>query len=216
MKQHDRGFVFDTLPFQPFVAIPRTLKFLYYVLITGAFCANILVVAQTTIISVLGSSLALRGPDGSMMTATDGLYHERATVFRAFGYGLVLTVGSVVMVVWLHLHWEASLICCAVSVFTIMRMRATYYRIVKKFDFDESRTVDFKDIFDGPAAIHAVSMSMWRDMGMADRGGKLPNGVKGSFDIETDKSRGSNRIAEEEDEALFRRQRSTKYALETV
>ena len=51
-----------------FVMVPRTLKFLYYVSITSAFCANILVVAQTTILSVFGASLALRGPDGSMVT----------------------------------------------------------------------------------------------------------------------------------------------------
>jgi uncharacterized membrane protein len=115
-----------------------------------------LVVAQTTILSVLGASLALRGPDGSMMTATDGLYHERAMVFRNFGYGLVLTIGAVVLCVWLHLHWEASLVCCTISIMTMLRMKNTYYRVVKKFDFDESMTVDFNDIFDGPAAIQAV------------------------------------------------------------
>ena len=199
--------------------IPRTLKFLYYVLITSAFCANILVVAQTTILSVLGASLALRGPDGSMMTATDGLYHERAIVFRAFGYGLVLTIGSVVMCVWLHLHWEASLVCCAISVFTINKMRTTYYRIVKKFDFDESMTVDFQDIFDGPAAIQAVPMSMWRGLGMMGGKGGVGNGAsKGSFDRESDRrKRGmTNGNGEEEEEALYRRQRNPHHVLETV
>lgn len=189
-----------------YIMIPRTLKFIYYVLITSAFCANILVVAQTTILSVLGASLALRGPDGSMMTATDGLYDERSIVFKCFGHGLVLTIGSVVMVVWLHLHWEASVVCCAISVWTIMKMRATYYRIVKKFDFDESLTVDFKDIFDGPAAIHAVPM--WRGAG-----GKGMNGAKGSFDLENDKRKNSDLTEEDNDASCFRRQR---YALETV
>ena len=181
--------------------IPRLMKFIYYVLITSAFCANILVVAQTTILSVLGASLALRGPDGSMMTATDGLYHERAIVFRAFGYGLVLTIGSVVMVVWLHLHWEASLVCCAIAVFTIHRMRSTYYRIVKKFDFDESLTVDFNDIFEGPAAITAIPMSMWRGM----QGLPIPvikTKKSNTFDDEDDGK------VNEEDENLIRRQRS--------
>ena len=46
--------------------------------------------------------------------------------------------------------------CCSIAVSTMIRMRGTYYRIVKKFDFDESLTVDFQDIFDGPAAIKAV------------------------------------------------------------
>ena len=34
----------------PFIVIPRILKFVYYVCITSAFCANILVVSQTTIL----------------------------------------------------------------------------------------------------------------------------------------------------------------------
>jgi len=215
----------------PIAMIPRTMKFIYYVLITSAFCANILVVAQTTIVSVLASSLALRGPDGSMMTATDGLYAERTIIFRAFGYGLVLTIGSVVMCVWLHLHWEASLICCGISVCTLMSMRNTYYRIVKKFDFDESLTVDFKDIFEGPAAIQAIPMSMWRGLNgvtsaLKGKRGTM-NGIngagKGSFDTEhemNERSKSMGNLAEEEYEDLVRRQtrspQRSQMVLETV
>lgn len=204
--------------------IPRVLKFVYYVLITSAFCANILVVSQTTILSVLGASLALRGPDGSMMTATDGLFHERALVFRPFGYGLILTISSVVMCVWLHLHWEASVVCCTISLYTICKMRSTYHRIVKKFDFDESMTVDFNDIFDGPAAIHAMPLSVWRGMsGMAagvspaSMGAQLfNNGAKDSFDYESAKRKESDRdVDENEDDSLARRNRRT-HALEMV
>jgi type IV secretory pathway VirB6-like protein len=190
------------------------LKFIFYVLITSAFCSNIFVVAQTTILSVLGASLALRGPDGSMMTATDGLYHERVSVFKAFGRGLVFTMGSVVLAVWLHLHWEASVICCSIAVFTMSKMREAYYRIVKKFDFDESMTVDFRDIFDGPAAIHAVPRSMWR-LGMATVGGNGLNS-KDSFDP-NDRRRGSSHVKDEEDDSLIRRQRlKSNHTLEMV
>ena len=71
-------------------------------------------------------------PFDTALLATDGLYHERNMVFRVFGYGLVLTIGSVVMVVWLHLHWEASLVCCLISLYTIMMMKQTHTRLVKK------------------------------------------------------------------------------------
>lgn len=136
-----------------YVMFPRMLKFLYYVSITSAFCANILVVSQTTIVSVLGSSLALRGPDGSMVVATDGMYDERGYVFKTFGLGLGLTLWSVVMCVWLHLHFESSLVCFVIALCTIRAMRNSYKRIFDKFDFDDSMTVDFTDIFDGPASI---------------------------------------------------------------
>uniref|UniRef100_A0A7S2XNM4 Uncharacterized protein n=1 Tax=Attheya septentrionalis TaxID=420275 RepID=A0A7S2XNM4_9STRA len=135
----------------------RALKFFYYVFITVAFCCNILVVSQTTLLSVMGAGLALRGPDGSMMTATDGLYEERKSVFAAFAYGLATTVASVVLCVWLILSWEAALVCMSISIYTGYIIYANYKRIAQRFDFDESQTVTFHDIFDGPAAIRGVS-----------------------------------------------------------
>lgn len=137
--------------------IGRTLKFLYYITITCAFCANMLVVSQTTVLSVLGAGMALRGPDGSMMTATDGLYEERTSVFVVFGAGLACTLGSVVLCVWVMLSWEAALICMLITLITCRKVYQNYERVRKRFDFDESETVDFRDIFEGAANIHTYS-----------------------------------------------------------
>lgn len=137
--------------------LARILKFLYYIMIVSAFCSNMMVVAHTTALSVLGAGMALRGPDGSMMTATDGLYEERKTVFSVFGIGLACTVGSVVLCVWLILHWEAALVCMSVTVYTCCKIYRNYQRVLNRFDFDESQTVDFHDIFNGPAAIRVMS-----------------------------------------------------------
>ena len=145
--------------------IPRTLKFIYYCLITTAFCCNLLVVAQTTLLSVLGTALALRGPDGSMIWATDGLYHERKSIFCAFGVGLATTIGSVLVIVWLILSPEASVVCMSITIFTCLRLYKSYLRIVSSFEFDESETVDFSDIFEsGPAAISAIPVRIPRSM----------------------------------------------------
>ena len=132
----------------------RCLKFFYYITIVSAFCANMLVVSQTTVLSVLGAGLALRGPDGSMMTATDGLYEERTSVFAVFGIGLACTFGSVLLCVWLILHWEAALVCMGITLITCRKVYMNYRRVCTRFDYDESETVDFKDIFDGAANIH--------------------------------------------------------------
>lgn len=140
--------------------VPRFLKFLYYTLITTAFCCNLLVVAQTTLLSVLGTALALRGPDGSMIWATEGLYHERKSIFNAFGLGLATTIASVLVVVWLILSPEASAVCMSITMFTVLRLYKSYVRMFATFDFDESETVDFSDIFEsGPATITAVPSS---------------------------------------------------------
>ena len=141
--------------------LPRFLKFLYYVTIVSAFCANMIVVSHTTTLSVLGAGMALRGPDGSMMTATDGLYEERKSVFKIFGIGLASTVGSVVICVWLILHWESALICMILTLLTCRTIYENYQRVTRRFSFDESETVDFRDIMEGPAAIRAVP---WRMM----------------------------------------------------
>lgn len=139
--------------------LPRFLKLLYYLTIVGGFCANMIVVSQTTTLGVLGAGLALRGPDGSMMTATDGLYEERDSVFFVFGIGLACTVGSVVVAVWIILHWEAALCCMLLTLLTGRTIWTNFRRVQQRFDFDESETVDFRDIMEGPAAIQAIPWS---------------------------------------------------------
>jgi len=100
--------------------------------------------------------LALRGPDGSMMTATDVLYAERKSVFSTFAFGLACTVGSVLAVVWIMLSWEAALLCWIVALYTCRLIYQNFTRTQRLLDFDENDTVDFTDIFDGPAAIQAL------------------------------------------------------------
>jgi len=115
-----------------------------------------IVVSQTTTLSVLGAGMALRGPDGSMMTATDGIYDERSSVFNTFGVGLACTVGSVVICVWLILQWESAICCMMLVLFTCRTIWLNYKRVKRRFDFDENETVDFRDIMEGPANIQAV------------------------------------------------------------
>lgn len=139
--------------------IPRCLKFFYYITIVSAFCANMIVVSHTTALSVLGAGMALRGPDGSMMTATDGLYDERRAVFNIFGVGLACTVTSVVMCVWLILHWESAFVCMLITLTTCRVIYKNYLRVSKRFDFDESETVDFRDIMGSPAVVPRTRMA---------------------------------------------------------
>jgi hypothetical protein len=92
------------------------------------------------------------------------------------------------------------MICCSIAVFTISKMREVYYRIVKKFNFNKSMTVDFRDIFEGPAAIQAVPRSIWR-LGMAKVGGKSDNSKDSSN--RNDRRRSSSHVNNEEDDSLI-------------
>mmetsp|Transcript_4199 Transcript_4199/g.6369 ORF Transcript_4199/g.6369 Transcript_4199/m.6369 type:complete len:283 (-) Transcript_4199:64-912(-) len=188
--------------------IARGIKFIYYITIVAAFCANMMVVSHTTALSVLGAGMALRGPDGSMMTATDGLYDERRSVFYVFGVGLACTVGSVVLCVWLILSWEAALVCMGVTILTCRRIYNNYTRVVDRFDFDENETVDFTDIFEGPAAIRAVNVpfrDVLRRKNSAAAGSTYelpnrPNTTPGLMD-----ARITNRISSDSDEEIQER-----------
>eukprot|EP00538_Stauroneis_constricta_P013570 CAMPEP_0119548168 /NCGR_PEP_ID=MMETSP1352-20130426/2149_1 /TAXON_ID=265584 /ORGANISM="Stauroneis constricta, Strain CCMP1120" /LENGTH=319 /DNA_ID=CAMNT_0007593357 /DNA_START=204 /DNA_END=1163 /DNA_ORIENTATION=- len=155
--------------------IPRAIKFIYYIMIVAAFCSNMLVVSHTTVLSVLGAGLALRGPDGSMMTATDGLYEERASVFKIFGYGLGCTVGSVVLGVWLLLNWESALVCMGITLLTCRQIWINYQRVQRRFSYNESDTVDFRDILMSGPSLQAV-----------------PNFVRNATDITSTRSTSSH------------------------
>jgi hypothetical protein len=136
--------------------LARALLFAYYGMIVGAFCSNVIVVSHTTTLSVLGGSLALRGPDGSMMTATDSLYRERTSVFSAFAVGLALTMGSVLVGVWILLQWETALLCWCVAVLACRGMYRNYIRVRAACQYNEDETVDLRDLFEGVAGIQAI------------------------------------------------------------
>lgn len=59
------------------------LKGVFYTLVLVCMAAQIHCVCVTTFITVWGGGLALRGPDGSMMDACDGMIEERRQVTRA-------------------------------------------------------------------------------------------------------------------------------------
>jgi hypothetical protein len=123
------------------------IHFLYYSLICTAFCCNVIVVAQTTILSVLGAGLALRGPDGSMMTATNILYQERSHIFQIFGYGLTFTILSVFIGVWLMFqHWTTALSCWCIATYTCYFIYTNYIRVSKLLYFPDNESVDLHDL----------------------------------------------------------------------
>jgi hypothetical protein len=185
--------------------IPRTIKFFYYITILSAFCANMMVVSHTTALSVLGAGMALRGPDGSMMTATDGLYEERESVFKVFGVGLACTVGSVVICVWVLLNPEAALVCMMITMATCHTIWKNYVRVRNRFSYDESQTVDFRDIMEGPANFQAVP-STFRYTSHNRTGNKLDRAAKKSASMPLDHDDDSNGYSNEDTEMQRLRQ----------
>lgn len=165
--------------------VPRLLKFFYYISIVYAFMCNLKVVSNTTILAVMGTSLALRGPDGSMIVATEGLYTERAKIFKAFGNGLLFTIFASVFACFLLLHWETALVSAALCILTGREIMAFYGRVRKNFDFDENtEAIDLSDIFAGPANIVAQSSQNLNRALMRANGIRNTSGVPAAQDEE--------------------------------
>lgn len=60
---------------------------------------------NTTLLSMMGPGLALRGPDGSMHPAVDGMVIEYNTAYICFVLGLVAFHASAALFSWLMFTW---------------------------------------------------------------------------------------------------------------
>ena len=87
------------------VAIPHErsyiLKLMYLLVTTTAMCFELIAVLNTTLLSMMGPGLALRGPDGSMHPAVDGMMIEYRTAYYSFVLGLIFFHLSAALFSWL-------------------------------------------------------------------------------------------------------------------
>ena len=91
-----------------FQSSSELVKLLYCLGITVCMCLSLDLVLATTAITMLGPGLALRGPDGSMHTAVDGILHEFELVSRLFRATIGWFLGLVVVWVSLSLSLSAA------------------------------------------------------------------------------------------------------------
>ena len=56
----------------------------YFILNTITLCTSVQCVLSTIFVVVCGPGLALRGPEGSMVRAVNGMLKEQSHIFRAF------------------------------------------------------------------------------------------------------------------------------------
>ena len=88
------------------VAIPPAhsdyvLKLLYLITTTTAMCLELIAVMSTTLLAMMGPGLALRGPDGSMHPAVDGMMDEYKQAYLNFFLGLIAFHLSAAIFGWL-------------------------------------------------------------------------------------------------------------------
>ena len=131
-------------------ATHKLLKLCYYLCVVTALGMNLSCVSSTTALSVFGTSLALRGPDGSMSRAVDGMYQERNQVFATFGVGLLSTICAASFAAVIVMDWGTAIACVSILVFCGHRIYQQGKRIFAKFRFEEDDSVSFDDILSAP------------------------------------------------------------------
>jgi hypothetical protein len=100
-------------------ATPLVAQDLFYSLVSISIGFNILTLAISSWCMIFGPGLAIRGPDGSMSRAVNGMYHERKWALRFFWSGLIFIMLSGIALGWLKFRIEVAIVITGVfSVFS--------------------------------------------------------------------------------------------------
>tara|TARA_B110001452_G_scaffold70454_1_gene56911 strand:+ start:400 stop:915 length:516 start_codon:yes stop_codon:yes gene_type:complete len=109
------------------------IKLLYMLTTTTAMGFELIAVMNTTLLSMVGPGLALRGPDGSMHPAVDGMMIEYRLAFYSFFAGLVSFHLSAALFGWLMFwpdHWMVALwlsLTIVASLYALLRYATRVY-----------------------------------------------------------------------------------------
>ena len=114
--------------------------------------------------NVWGCSLALRGPDGSMQRAVEGMYKERRHVFRQFATGLFTLLLAVIFGGWLKMKPEPAMATTGVVLYGMWQILSSGRRYFGGFKFADSESVTFDDLL------------AWNEVGPGE-GGRRGKGV---------------------------------------
>ena len=115
---------------------PDTSEFargLFLVITTCAMSLNIAAMASATWCSMLGPGLALRGPDGSMDQAVEGLALEYRVIFLLFAAGLLCFYTSALLLICNEFDAILSTILSLLLLVYLRQMWHACKRIYKKF-----------------------------------------------------------------------------------
>jgi len=122
--------------------------FLHFAAVVS-ICANITCVSLSTITSIWGSGKALRGKDGSMDEAVDGMNKERGLIFFAFSLGLLGNLSTVLCACLIIMDFPFSIFAASIVLFTAYQIYSNAQRIQNRFMLVE--TVRLDDLTNYPA-----------------------------------------------------------------
>lgn len=120
---------------------PAFEAFLYISAIVS-ICSNITCVSLSTMTTVWGSGKALRGIDGSMDEAVDGMSKERNQIFYCFAIGLAGNLCTVFSVCLIAMKAPSCYITMLIVLYTGWMIYTNSNRIQRKFALVETVQLD--------------------------------------------------------------------------
>jgi hypothetical protein len=117
-------------------------KGLLHVSAIFSICSNITCVSLSTITNIWGSGKALRGKDGSMDEAVEGINDERQLIFKAFACGLAGNLFTILNTCFIIMDFPGSIVASGVVVYTAWMIYCNATRIQKKFYLAEAVRLD--------------------------------------------------------------------------
>mmetsp|Transcript_25781 Transcript_25781/g.60183 ORF Transcript_25781/g.60183 Transcript_25781/m.60183 type:complete len:248 (-) Transcript_25781:565-1308(-) len=156
------GFAFAGL-MQPLPPEPEVLRVLFLMSTVSALGLQLVTVVTTTLLSMLAPGLALRGPDGAMHAAVDGMIDEYRLGFYTFLFGLLFIHGAAIFFVWLAFPLMEAVVLTTCLMFSLFMM----YRYIRKMFVTFALPKDTLDSgkFEGAEAVAAGMGSGVNDAG---------------------------------------------------
>ena len=111
-----------------------------------SICVNFITVAMVTFVSVWGGGKALRGQDGSMDTAVDGMNNERAFIFTSFGVGVLATLGCLFAAAHVLMEPEIAMVASCLILGTVYLVISEARRIHDRFYLEADETISFAEL----------------------------------------------------------------------
>jgi len=100
------GFAWYGLTEVPFTDEANDIVQTVYLVVTTCIMGlEMLTVVNATLCAILGPGLALRGPDGSMHKAVDGMMTHYRFTFACFSLGLLCFQFSALLYSWMQFSW---------------------------------------------------------------------------------------------------------------
>jgi hypothetical protein len=129
------GFAFGAL--QPSNGDYSFWNIMLQICVIVTLSAEMYVVCNGMLVTVLGPTLALNGPKGSMERAVFLMRRERGTIFKMFGCGLVGFFGMIICLSAIYMPPLIAVFCMLISCIFAMYTITVATRILRDFKYEE-------------------------------------------------------------------------------